>query len=217
VRVGGLFHGRRSLGMCDSKPPPPAHVTECRWPAGARSAKVEPGARLAETRALATTDPSVSHPASSEADAALAALEHELATSIPLARIMGVAVDAYDGDSLTLSAPLAPNVNDKGCAFGGSLVSVMTLAGWGLVKLALERQKRSCDIYVQDSDVRYLAPVWNDFQAIARLVDRESFLAMAEALTLRGRARARVRCLVPLPDGTAAATLEARFVAIERR
>jgi len=146
-----------------------------------------------------------------------AALGDEILAAIPLARAMALSVSAYDGDSLTLSAPLAPNINDKGCAFGGSLVSLMTLAGWGLVKLALDRQGRACDIYVQDSDVRYLAPVWNDFDAVARLVDRESFLAMAEALTSRGRARTRVRCVVPLPDGSAAATLEARFVAIERR
>ncbi len=146
-----------------------------------------------------------------------AALEREILDHIALARAMAVGAEAYDGESLTLSAPLAPNVNDKGCAFGGSLVGLMTLAGWGLVKLALDRQGRACDIYVQDSDVRYLAPVWNDFTATARLVDRESFTAMAEALTLRGRARTRVRCVVPLPDGTAAATLEARFVAIERR
>jgi len=146
-----------------------------------------------------------------------AALGDEILAAIPLARAMALSVSAYDGDSLTLSAPLVPNINDKGCAFGGSLVSLMTLAGWGLVKLALDRQGRACDIYVQDSDVRYLAPVWNDFDAVARLVDRESFLAMAEALTSRGRARTRVRCVVPLPDGSAAATLEARFVAIERR
>ena len=130
---------------------------------------------------------------------------------------MDLRLGTSDEDMLSLLAPLAPNVNDKGCAFGGSLVSLMTLAGWGLVKLALDRQGRDCDIYVQDSDVRYLAPVWNDFEAVARLVDRESFAAMAEALTARGRARTRVRCVVPLPDGTAAATLEARFVAIERR
>ena len=144
-------------------------------------------------------------------------LAEEIVATIPVARAMAVAVADYDGDSLTLSAPLAPNVNDKGCAFGGSLVSLMTLAGWGLVKLALDGRGRDCDIFVQDSDVRYLAPVWQDFTATARLVDRESFLAMAEALTARGRARTRVRCVVPLPDGSAAATLEARFVAIERR
>jgi len=152
-----------------------------------------------------------------EQQAASAALADEVLAAISLARAMAMSVTAYDGDSLTLSAPLAPNINDKGCAFGGSLVSLMTLAGWGLVKLALDRQGRDCDIYVQDSDVRYLAPVWNDFDAVARLVDRESFVSMAEALTSRGRARTRVRCVVPLPDGSAAATLEARFVAIERR
>ena len=152
-----------------------------------------------------------------EQQAASAALADEILAAIPMARAMAMSVGTYDGDSLTLSAPLAPNINDKGCAFGGSLVSLMTLAGWGLVKLGLDRQGRNCDIYVQDSDVRYLAPVWNDFDAVARLVDRESFVSMAEALTSRGRARTRVRCVVPLPDGSAAATLEARFVAIERR
>jgi len=161
---------------------------------------------------------SIHNPAAASAfDAERAALEREILDNITLARAMAISVEAYDGESLTLSAPLAPNVNDKGCAFGGSLVSLMTLAGWGLVKLALDRLGRQCDIFVSDSDVRYVAPVWNDFSAVARLVDRESFTAMVEALTLRGRARTRVRCIVPLPDGTAAATLEARFVAIERR
>lgn len=159
---------------------------------------------------MAHTDPAT-------LDAAAAALERDILGKIVLARAMAISVVAYDGESLTMAAPLAPNVNDKGCAFGGSLVSLMTLAGWGLVKLALDRHGRDCDIYVQDSDVRYLAPVWNDFEAVARLVDRESFAAMIEALAARGRARTRVRCVVPLPDGTAAATLEARFIAIERR
>jgi hypothetical protein len=40
---------------------------------------------------------------------------------------------------------------------------------------------------------------------------------MLDTLTARGRARTRVRCVVPLADGSAAATLEARFVAIEKR
>ena len=65
--------------------------------------------------------------------------------------------------------PLAPNVNDKGCAFGGSLVSLMTLAGWALVELALRQRGEDCDVFVGESHVRYLAPVWDDFQAHARL------------------------------------------------
>src|SRR5690606_6825838 len=64
-----------------------------------------------------------------------AALERELLAEIPLARAMQLSVAAYDGATLALAAPLAPNGNDKGCAFGGSLASLMTLAGWGLAHL----------------------------------------------------------------------------------
>lgn len=145
-----------------------------------------------------------------------AALERELLEEIPLARAMALRVDAYDGDSLTLAAPLAPNVNDKGCAFGGSLASLMTLAGWGVVRLALEARGLACDIYVQDSAIRYLAPVWGDFDAVARLAEGESFEAFFAALAARGKARLNVVCRVPLPDGGDAATLTARFVALAR-
>ena len=88
-----------------------------------------------------------------------------LLAAIPLTRTMQIALRDYDGDSLTLAAPLAPNVNDKGCAFGGSLASVATLAGWGLVALKLKSLQIDCEIYVQDSTIRYLAPVWGELVA----------------------------------------------------
>jgi len=136
---------------------------------------------------------------------------------IPLTRAMGLAVEGFDGDALTLAAPLAPNVNDKGCAFGGSLASLMTLAGWGLLELALEARALHADIYVQDSSIRYIAPVWHDFHAIAVAAPGESLDAFAAALAERGKARLRVHCRVPLPDGGDAATLDARFVALAAR
>jgi thioesterase domain-containing protein len=136
---------------------------------------------------------------------------------IPLTRAIGLEVGEYDGASLTLRAPLAPNINDKGCAFGGSLASVMTLAGWCLVKLAADARGVECDIYVQDSLVRYLEPVWQDFQATAQLTHGDTFDAFFEALATRGKSRLRVRSIVALPDGNAAATLEARFVALAKR
>jgi thioesterase domain-containing protein len=142
------------------------------------------------------------------------AFEQQLLADIPLARAMQLRVHAYDGDRLALAAPLAPNINDKGCAFGGSLLSLLTLAGWGLIVLKLRELAMQCDVYVQDSDVRYLAPVWSDFVAQARLADGESWDAFARALQARGRARMRVACQVALADGAPACTLHARFVAI---
>jgi thioesterase domain-containing protein len=143
-----------------------------------------------------------------------AALVGSVLADIPLTRAMGLGFQSWDGECLVLAAPLAANVNDKGCAFGGSLASLMTLAGWGLVKLALQAHGETCDIYVQDSRIRYLAPVLGDFTATARLAEGQAFAPFLETLAGRGKARIDVACVVT-PDGHAdAATLEARFVAI---
>ena len=142
------------------------------------------------------------------------AFEQELLAQIPLARAMQLRIGAWDGDHLAINAPLGPNINDKGCAFGGSLASLMTLAGWGLIVLKLRALGRNCDIFVQDSTIRYLAPVWSDFDAVAALADGESWPAFLAVLAERGRARLNVVCRVALADGKAAATFEARFVAM---
>lgn len=136
---------------------------------------------------------------------------------IPLTSSMQVAIHAFDGRQLTLDAPLAPNVNDKGCAFGGSLVSLLTLAGWGLVLLRLEQAGHDCDIYVQDSSTRYLEPLWSDLRAQARIAgDDEAWDTFITSLAARGRGRIRVACRVATPTGADACTLDARFVAIAR-
>lgn len=147
---------------------------------------------------------------------AAAELEQSILAEIPLTRAMQLSLRAYDGDRLTLAAPLPPNINDKGCAFGGSLVSLMTLAGWGLVVLKLRSLGVDCDVYVQDSNVRYLAPVWSEFVACARLADDESWEAFETMLKQKGRTRATVECRVPLADGGDACTMRARFVAVVR-
>ena len=135
---------------------------------------------------------------------------------IPLARAMDLDLQAHDDELLALGAPLAPNVNDKGCAFGGSLASLMTLAGWGLVELALRRHGLDCDVYVGESTVRYLQPVWTDFRAEARLDADADWAAFFDALRSRGKARIAVACRVPGADGQDAATLAACFVAKRR-
>lgn len=135
---------------------------------------------------------------------------------IPLAHTMDLQLAGCDEHSLTLSAPLSPNVNDKGCAFGGSLVSVMTLSGWALVELALRQRGHDCDVFVGESTVRYLSPIWQDFRSVARLSSDASWATFFRSLAIRGKARIEVNCVVPGEDGKPAATLNARFVAKRR-
>lgn len=145
------------------------------------------------------------------------ALQHELLDDIPLARAMALTVHAYDGQRVHLRAPLAPNSNDKGCAFGGSLASLMTLAGWGLTRLQMQQQGRDdVDIYVRDSQVRYLAPVWSDIDVFARPATPADLIGAVERLNRFGRVRSNMHCSVVLADGTPAATMEACYVTMPR-
>jgi|ERR1700754_875388 thioesterase domain-containing protein len=147
---------------------------------------------------------------------ALADLERFLLDGIPLARAMDAHIAGFDGERLTMTAPLKPNINDKGCAFGGSLVTLMTLACWTLVEASLRLRGSDCDIFVADSTVRYLAPVWDDLRAEATLAPGASWTPFFSTLDARGRARADFTCVVPGADGKPLASLDARFVAKRR-
>ena len=99
---------------------------------------------------------------------------------MPPVAAMQIRATAFDGDRLQLHAPLAANVNDKDCAFGGSLASLMTLAGWGLLTLKLQQAGLQADVYVADSQLRYLRPLYADLRGDAALapdVDWDAVLA----------------------------------------
>lgn len=149
-------------------------------------------------------------------DTPILALEREILAEIPLAGAMQLRIAEYRPDGLVLEAPLGPNINDKGCAFGGSLASLMTLACWALVVLRLRAAGEDCDVYVQDSQLRYLAPVWGDIRAESRLAEGENWDGFFAMLATRGKGRLRVLAAVGDGSGKSATTLEARFVALRR-
>lgn len=136
--------------------------------------------------------------------------------AMPPVATMGLRIAAFDGDSLQLRAPLARHYNDKGCAFGGSMVSLMTLAGWGLVHLRLERAGLDTDIYAADSTVRYRKPLFDELAAEAWLAGDESWEQIAAAIRDRGSARMFVSACIRMPDGGIAAECRLRYVAIAR-
>lgn len=146
----------------------------------------------------------------------LASLERFILDGIPLAQAMRVHLAEFDGERLVMTAPLAPNINDKACAFGGSLVTLMTLACWSLVEAMLRRRGSDCDVFVADSTVRYLDPVWTDLRAEASLAPGARWSSFFAMLDGRGKARADFTCVVPGSDGKPLASMDARFVAKRR-
>ena len=141
----------------------------------------------------------------------------EYCRGMPPVAAMGVEVDGFHDGALRLTAPLSANVNDKGNAFGGSLTSLMTVAGWGLVTLKLRLEGLKAEVYVADSQIRYLAPLYADLVADAMFGEGQSWEAFLDTLVQRGRARIQVDARVLLPEGGSATTLVGRFVAISKR
>ena len=146
---------------------------------------------------------------------ALAALDHHYQSMPPVAALQ-LRIAGFDGECLRLQAPLAAHVNDKGCAFGGSLASLMTLAAWGLVTLRLQQAGLAADVFVADSQQRYRAPLFADLQVEARLADAASWPDFLAELRERGRASVRLAACVRLPNDGISADCAARYVAIAK-
>jgi len=142
-------------------------------------------------------------------------LQHHYQSMPPVAA-MNLSIGGYDGQRLRLHAALADHVNDKGCAFGGSLASMMTLASWGLVSLKLHEAGIDADVYVADSQLRYLAPLYADLDVTAEFGPDADLATFLSTLRERGRARTHLVARVLTPEGVVATDFTARYVAILR-
>ena len=133
---------------------------------------------------------------------------------MPPVAAMQIRAVACDGERIFLHAPLTANVNDKQCAFGGSLASVMTLAGWGLLSWRLAQSGVAAEIYVADSQLRYLAPLEEDLLGEAWIADGEDWAGFERCFQDRGRARIGLAACVRDTQGRVVAQMSARFAAL---
>jgi thioesterase domain-containing protein len=134
---------------------------------------------------------------------------------IALAKHIGVVVESADDHTLILRAPLKPNANHMGTAFGGSLYSVAALAGWAWATRYLARRDICAEAVIQESNMRFLQPVRGELRAhllAPAAADVDKFRKMLERA-----GRGRIQLHIELRDGTAVAALfEGLFVAAMR-
>jgi thioesterase domain-containing protein len=133
---------------------------------------------------------------------------------IPVTRSLGAAAVRWDGASLALAAPLAPNLNHRGTAFGGSMSALAILAGWGVVHLALRERGMEARLVIQRSAMEFTAPLEGDFTATALLPAAGPWGRFLATLERHRRARIVVSASVAcggvvggLHEGTYAALL----------
>ena len=120
---------------------------------------------------------------------------------IPITKAMQLQVVQADHAAVIITAPLQPNVNDKGTAFGGSMASVATLAGWGLVWANLNDED-GYDIMIRDTQLRYRRPVYGRIEANASIY-ADAWQSFLDNLTARGRARIEISITIAGEEGPA--------------
>ena len=104
---------------------------------------------------------------------------------IPLTRHLDFRLLDWDGETLTMSAGLAVNVNDKGSLFAGSQTALLTLAGWAYATLLA--RPLNVDVVAGASTMAFRAPIRADMEIVA-VADPQSRDRFRQRLLRRGKA-----------------------------
>lgn len=121
-----------------------------------------------------------------------------LLNEIPPAKAMGITVSKQWKNGLELCAPFECNLNDKGTAFAGSIASLLTLAGWGLLTLQLRERALEPEIMVVTSAINYTRPAKQMLSATTEISDAELERIRNDLLVNR---RSRMRLCITLRSG----------------
>ncbi len=146
----------------------------------------------------------------------LDAINRYIHEQIPITAAMGARVESYTASQIVIAAPLAPNLNHKKTAFGGSLATLAILSGWTLVHLKLREEEISNELVIQRSSFDFLKPVEGDFRASAELADPGEWDRFIKVLKRRGMGRITIQSRIDGPDGLAGEH-EGVYVAIKQK
>jgi thioesterase domain-containing protein len=116
-------------------------------------------------------------------------LQDRIDREFPLARHIGIVVESAEDRGVVLYAPLAPNANFKGTAFGGSLFCIAVLTGWGWITRYFAASQIAADAVIQESTIRYLAPVQGALRATLMAPPAEQIEKFRRMLRRAGRGR----------------------------
>ena len=140
-------------------------------------------------------------------------LQHYLHAHIPLSHAMSVSVVSVESESVTLSAPLQPNINHRETVFGGSASALAILAAWCLIQTRLSTEGIAARLVIQENTMHYDKPIAGEFLAVSQLDDPQGWERLKTMLRRKGKARISVRSELAY-RGQVAGRFKGEFVAI---
>ena len=138
-------------------------------------------------------------------------VERFLHDRIPVSKAMGIRVETCDASKVVLTAPIELNFNHLGTAFGGSLATVATLAGYVALWTALG--DREAHVVVRQSEVDYRHPVRKEIRAVCSLPEGGVSDGFRRAFEAKGKARMKLPVIIS-EDEMECVVFSGDFVAI---
>ena len=139
-------------------------------------------------------------------------LQDYLYNHIPLTKAMQVEVGTISGNSLTLRAPIAPNINHRETVFGGSASALCILSVWSFIHCRLEQHLEiKPRIVIQRNSMEYLKPVLGEFSATCTLEDEKDWAFLLKCLTRKKLGRITLRSQLTC-EGEVVGSFEGTFV-----
>ncbi len=138
-------------------------------------------------------------------------LEKFLKLQIPISSALGVRVLSASDKEVILEAPLDPNHNHMGTAFGGSLSTMMILASYTWLYLSLEGEG-NVHVILKENHANYLRPVKENIRSVCRAPSEEGLQEFLKIFRRKGLARIKLTSFIEIAVGEAA-RMEGEFVA----
>ncbi|MFT5839665.1 MAG: thioesterase domain-containing protein [Flavobacteriales bacterium] len=89
--------------------------------------------------------------------------------TIPISEQMGIKLHQYTGRTLETRASLNKNINLHGTMFAGSIFSLATLTGWGMIYLQLKEKGLEGEIVLGDGNIHYHKPITMQPRALCNI------------------------------------------------
>ncbi len=89
--------------------------------------------------------------------------------TIPISEQMGIKLHQYTGRTIETRASLNKNINLHGTMFAGSIFSLATLTGWGMIFLKLKEKGLDGEIVLGDGNIHYHKPITMQPRALCNI------------------------------------------------
>lgn len=139
-------------------------------------------------------------------------LQDLLHQEIPITQALQISVDSWQNHQLTMTLPLAPNVNHMSSAFGGSLYCGAVIVGWGWMHLRLkELGITNGHIVIQEGQITYPHPVLGDAEAICIAPDEVAWAKFEKVFKRHQKGRLALNSVL-LYEGKEAVVFTGQYV-----